>query len=85
MSGLRRFANVLALVDGALLPSSALRCAPGTHAGPQTRGHMTKARVAAVHRKVLAGETLDEGQERDIADRLRRQLGGDRQLGEDGQ
>lgn len=46
---------------------------------------MTKARVAAVHRKVLAGETLDEGQERDIADRLRRQLGGDRQLGEGGQ
>lgn len=60
------FDDVYAAIAGAL------RSAPGTHAGPRTRGHMTKARVAAVHRKVLAGEPLEEGQERDIAGRLRR-------------
>jgi hypothetical protein len=36
---------------------------------------MTKGRVAAIRRKVLSGEALEGDQERDIADRLRQQLG----------
>lgn len=42
---------------------------------PAQKAGMTKGRVAAVHRKVVSGEALEGDQERDIADRLRQQLG----------
>lgn len=53
--------------------ANALRYTSG--GSPAQKVRMTKARVAAVHRKVLAGEALEGEQERAIAARLRQHLG----------
>ncbi len=55
--------------------ATAIRCTREAQPGPRVTSRMTKARVAAIHRKVLAGEALEGDQERDIAGRLRQQLG----------
>lgn len=55
--------------------ANALRNTREAQPGPRLRSRMMKARVAAVHRKILAGEALEGDREQDIAARLRQQLG----------